>query len=345
MQMTFDEAHPLQPFWQLAAAPIQAQALELALSNGLFEALVQHASVDEVARRYTWHPANTAVWLELLWSMGSLSRSRPGGGRATIYRASSMARRFFVSASDEDCAQAWLFRLRFLRGFAAQMDEFVRSGEAGGAASGAESVAAGWAQAAQAQIAQEQRAVTVPAALAVLRDLPGLGEAGRFLDLGGGPGLVAIALARAYPGWRGMVCDLPETVAVAQRNIEAAALSSRLDTLGADLDRDAIGDGYDLIWCSSVLHFVQDPAAALRTMYAALNPGGRLVLAHAERGDDARSASRVLPFYTPMRMRGRHVPEQGEIARVMAEAGFGSVDALGCVGFPMSPVWVYVGAR
>ena len=66
----------------------------------------------------------------------------------------------------------------------------------------------------------------------------------------------------------GCVFDWPETVAVAAANIAHAQLSHRLEILGGD---------YDLIWCSSVLHFVPDMTAALRKIHAALTPGGVFV--------------------------------------------------------------------
>lgn len=343
--MRCNEDHPLQPFWHIAAAPIQARALELALAKGLFDALACQARADEVAARLDLQTANVAIWLELLWSMGLLSRSAAATGGAMTYCSSPLARRFFSSASAEDCAQAWLYRKHVLGSFSEQMSGCLGCGGASEPAASEQALPAGWARAAQAQIAQEQRAVTVPAALQVLQQVPGLPERCRFLDLGGGPGLVAIALARAYAAWEGTVCDLPETARVAQQNIDEAGLPSRIRTLGANLDHDPIGSGYDLIWCSSVLHFVQDPAAVLRKMFQALNPRGRLVLAHAEQREDAGVAARVLPFYAPMRMRGRYLPGPGEIAVAMRAAGFEPVEALGPARFPLAPVWVYSGVR
>jgi 2-polyprenyl-3-methyl-5-hydroxy-6-metoxy-1,4-benzoquinol methylase len=69
---------------------------------------------------------------------------------------------------------------------------------------------------------------------------------------------------------------------VAAANIAHAQLSNRLETLGGDLDSDDIGGDYDLVWCSSVLHFVPDMAAALRKIRAALKPGGVFVCVQAE---------------------------------------------------------------
>nr|WP_249729068.1 class I SAM-dependent methyltransferase [Acidovorax sp. CCYZU-2555] len=163
--------------------------------------------------------------------------------------------------------------------------------------------------------------------------------------MGGGPGHVGIALAQRLPGWQGVLCDQPETAEVAQENILAAGLPGRLQALGCDLNTDSIGGGYDLIWCSAVLHFMRDPQALVHKACAALNPGGLLLLAHAEQVDDPAVAARVLPFYGTLAVRGNHLPRPGGIARMMAEAGFVDIQSLGRVDFPMAPVWVHAGRR
>ena len=97
----------------------------------------------------------------------------------------------------------------------------------------------------------------------------------------------------------------------------------------ADLTLTATGQGYDLIWCSSVLHFLPDPAQAVRVMWEALNPGGLLMLAHAERPDDPAMAACVWPFYAGLVLRGHYLPRPGDIAQHMAAAGFSQIRALG----------------
>ena len=43
-----------------------------------------------------------------------------------------------------------------------------------------------------------------------------------------------------------------------------AGLQERIAILGGDLSQDTFGEGYDVIWCSSVLHFVPDCLDLLR---------------------------------------------------------------------------------
>lgn len=337
-----DTPHPLQAFWTLAAGPMQAESLALALELGAIDALAQPQTAATLAAAQGWHAANTSHWLELLWSMGVCERSAAQGEAGPVYGLAPAARRFLHSGSPEACGAAWLFRRRSLQHASTLLKAQLTEGPAAAGTPFAKGNAEGWAAAARAQIGQEQQAVTVPAALAVLSQVPEALAARRLLDLGGGPGWVAIALARQLPGLQATVFDWPETVAVAAQNIAQAGLADRVRTLGGDLGRDAIGSGYDLVWCSSVLHFVPDRSDAIAKVHAALRPGGVFVCAHAEVPGEPEEAARVLPFYTPMRMVGRHVTARGVLEQALAQAGFERIERIASSAFPMAPLTVLV---
>ena len=345
--MSFTSQHALQPYWDLAVAPVQADALAAALELGIFEVLAAPLTPAQLAETLSLHAPHTALLLELLWSMQVLERdvADDAGQR---YRCTATTLQYFCRDSAAFCGDAWLYRLHALRHFATQLSTLVRDG--GRAAPSSYNTANGvnWATAAQQQIGQEQRAVTMRAALSVMQRIAPFAAGStplNVLDLGGGPGWVAIALAQAHAGVRGCVFDWPETVAVAAANIAHAGLSARLTTLGGDLEIDAIGDSYDLIWCSSVLHFVPDTAVALRKMQAALKPGGVLVCAQAEIAPTPEDAARVLPYYLPMRMLGRSVTRQGELAQLLRAAGWEQVEQYRAGDFPMAPVQVLIARK
>lgn len=345
--MSFTSQHALQPYWDLAVAPVQADALAASLELGIFEVLAAPHTPAQLAETLSLHAPHTALLLELLWSMQVLERdvADDAGQR---YRCTATTVQYFCRDSAAFCGDAWLYRLHALRHFATQLSTLVRDG--GKAAPSPYNTANGvnWAAAAQQQIGQEQRAVTMRAALSVMQRIAPFAAGStplNMLDLGGGPGWVAIALAQAHAGVRGCVFDWPETVAVAAANIAHAGLSARLATLGGDLESDAIGDGYDLIWCSSVLHFVPDAAAALRKMHAALKPGGVLVCVQAEIAPTPEDAARVLPYYLPMRMLGRKVTRQGELAQLLRATGWEQVEQYRAADFPMAPVQVLIARK
>lgn len=363
----FSAPHPLQGCWELAAAQVQAEALDCALALDILPVLTCPTAAATVAEQRRLAPHAVALLLELLWSMGVLDRLAPAAStsasmapvpapsaeHAPRYRLSQHAARYLLPGAADDCGQAWRFRRQSLQRFSQQLHAYLTTG-AGDTPPAAHlsGDAAGWAAAAKAQIRQEQHALTAPAALAVLAQADVLAPppgGGRFLDLGGGPGLVAVAIAHAEPQWRGVVFDWAESVAVAQRHIDEAGLSARLGVLGGDLTHDALdagdGEGYDLVWCSSVLHFVPDPGATLAKIHAALKPGGVLISAHAEISPEREAAARVLPFYLPMRMLGRQLLSYEASGRLLQQAGFATPRRLHGEGFPMVPLQVWIARK
>jgi SAM-dependent methyltransferase len=347
--MNLEQTHELRRWWDLAVAPVQAEGLRLAVELGVLDALVEPACAAMLAQRLQLHPLGTAHLLELLWSMGVLERDGHGDDTST-YRLAAGVHTYLTHGSELSCANAWLFRLRSMRGFVDSLGEHVRHGPGGpkpplSAEHGPSGGAAQWAAAARVQIAQEQRAVTAPAAVEVMARLPEFQRAQRLLDLGGGPGLVAIALAEQRLDLQGVVFDFPETVAVAAENIMTRGLGHRLSTRGGSLATDDIGSDHDLIWCSSVLHFVPDIEAALRKILAALRPGGVLVAVHAELPKEQGGARSVVPWYLPLRMLGRHVTHEGELAAAMTRVGFVRIEQFASGQFPMAVQQVVVARR
>ncbi len=232
-------AHPLQPSWDLQLGGLGADALHLALEHGLFDHLQQFKPATQLAQHLDWHADSTGYFLELLWSQGLLERDTQ---HPAHYRNRPLADRHLRSDGASYCGDALMFRHRVLRETGAQLDDYLRNGLPRRTPTSVQLDQA-WANAARLQIG--------------------------LLDLGGGPGLVAIALARQLPALSGTVFEYPQTAAV--------AACARLHAQGGDLDSDDIGRGYDLIWCSSVLHFVRDLPATLQRLHAALAPGGLLV--------------------------------------------------------------------
>ena len=334
--------HPLQPYWDLTLAAVRADALRIALDWKLFNLLQVPTSAAAIARQLQLDPANTGYWLEALWSMELLARD---DRQPPHYRNTAVASDYLRAEAPDYCGDAWTFRLRGLRHFGSQLGDQVRTGQPSGQAPNGATTIDNWTTAARLQIAQEQRAVTVAVALQLMAQVPEFPIARRMLDLGGGPGLVAIALARANPLLTGEVFDFARTVTVAADNIRRAGLEQRLDVRGGDLASDPIGEGYDLIWCSSVLHFVPDMTATLTRIHAALRPGGVLVSAHAEIPADPEHARRVMPYYLSMQMLGRQLTHAGGLNDALQQAGFVNIDSYSEVAFAVAPVSVLVARR
>ncbi|GAB4523274.1 MAG: metalloregulator ArsR/SmtB family transcription factor [Parvularculaceae bacterium] len=100
---------------------------------------------------------------------------------------------------------------------------------------------------------------------------------GLFVDLGTGTGRILEILADAYE--RGVGFDLSvEMLAVARANLERAGVTHAQVRQG-DLFNPPLGDGEaDVVAIHQVLHYLDDPQAAVVSAARLLRPGGRLLI-------------------------------------------------------------------
>lgn len=108
-----------------------------------------------------------------------------------------------------------------------------------------------------------------------------LKEAKLLLDIAGGPGTYAIALARANPGLHAVVFDLEHTIRLTREFIAAAKIEDRVTTQAGNCLEDSFGEKvYDAILVSNLLH-IYNPAnntRILRKCRDALRERGLIVI-------------------------------------------------------------------
>ncbi|WP_327009136.1 methyltransferase domain-containing protein [Dactylosporangium sp. NBC_01737] len=107
------------------------------------------------------------------------------------------------------------------------------------------------------------------------------GDPATVLDLGAGTGAGTLALARRFPDARITAVDVsPQMLEYLRHKAHAAGVAGRIRTVEADLDTrgDIPGEtSADLVWAANSLHHLADPVGTLRTIRAAIRPGGHLV--------------------------------------------------------------------
>ncbi|ASF07416.1 putative O-methyltransferase [Nocardia brasiliensis NBRC 14402] len=118
-----------------------------------------------------------------------------------------------------------------------------------------------------------------------------------ILDVGGGDAVNAIAIARAHPDLKITVFDLEGAVEVARDNIAAAGLGDRIDVIAGDMFGEPLPGGYDVALFAHqfVIWSPEQNRTLLRQAYAALPPGGRVLVFNAFADDDGRG-----PLYTAL---------------------------------------------
>jgi predicted O-methyltransferase YrrM len=112
----------------------------------------------------------------------------------------------------------------------------------------------------------------------------------RLLDVGGGSGVYAIAVAQAFSQTRALVLEASPVDQIARRTIAAAGLAGRIDVVTADMFTDAWPADHDTHLFSNVLHDWNeaDCRRLLEKSVAALPHGGRLLI-HDMLLDDDKS--------------------------------------------------------
>ncbi len=154
----------------------------------------------------------------------------------------------------------------------------------------------------------------------------------RLLDLGGGPGTAALTFARRYPRLVCDVYDLPEVVAIAREEIARAGLAERVGTVAGDYFTDELGEGYDCVYLSNIIHSLgcDGIAALFAKARRALVPGGALMVKDFYL-DDSRTRPASAARFAVNMLVGTEAGRSytwAETKRLLEAAGFGEIRAV-----------------
>jgi SAM-dependent methyltransferase len=107
-----------------------------------------------------------------------------------------------------------------------------------------------------------------------------LAYADTLLDVGGGDGVNAIGLVRAFPHLKVTVLELPGGASFARRTVLDAGLSDRITIREHDIFQDTFPEGFDCVLFSHLLVIwsPEENVALLKNAYQALKPGGRVAI-------------------------------------------------------------------
>lgn len=175
---------------------------------------------------------------------------------------------------------------------------------------------------------------SVPAAIGAARNGDFAGVT-RLLDVGGGSGCFAIALALRLPTLRCTVMELPTMCALAKGYIADAGVSERVDTTSIDMFHADWPMGYDAIFMSNIFHDwdVDTNRKLAASAFAALPSGGRIYLHEMLINDEGSGplASAAFSMMMLMGTKGRQY-SLAELADILGSAGFTTVEARNTYG-------------
>lgn len=349
------QPHPLQSIWQIYLSQIQAQALDFSIEKKLFASLFQFEDATVLAKKHALHPQNTDYLLQLLASLQLLDTQFDPTRQAMLYRIKPALKDYVDPISDQYCADALLYRQQVIQSVASQLSVSFSSDFQAQSRS-PETIGSAWAQAAQIQIAQEQNAVTVHIADVLSDVVREFKTAKHFLDVGAGAGRIAMHLAEKFTQLECTLLELPHVIEAIRPTLANHPAHQRLHCLAADLQsldfqtldfqtlKPQPQPQYDIIWCSSVLHFVDDYALILQRLLTALSPNGVLICCHAEI-DPSQYDAGIQSYYLNMRMQGNYVPQKDDIYRSLKQLGCQHIETIENVQFPVAPVDVLIARK
>ena len=112
----------------------------------------------------------------------------------------------------------------------------------------------------------------------------------RLIDVAGGTGGVAIAMALACPNLRATVVDLPSVTPLTQRLVQEAGVADRVEVVAADVVNGTLEGSFDVaVMCAFIPVISCDQAQrALKNVAQAMEPGGTIYLNDGGTLDDSR---------------------------------------------------------
>jgi 2-polyprenyl-3-methyl-5-hydroxy-6-metoxy-1,4-benzoquinol methylase len=244
----------------------QARVLLTANNYRVFDYLEKPLSSGIVAKKLHTDLRATTILLDALTGLGFLTK------RNNKYRNSKLSSEFLVTGSRhyqgniirhaETLWQNW-----------SVLDEIVKTGKPGRKAHDHEAFILGMHDLASLKVEKVLKAI-------------GLKGVKTALDLGGGPGTYSIGMAKK--GIQVTLFDRPETIQIAKKiinNPPQFPLKIRggeggVNFISGDFIHDDIGNGYDLVFTSQILHATseKDNIMLLKKCKKALNKNGRIVI-------------------------------------------------------------------
>jgi len=152
----------------------------------------------------------------------------------------------------------------------------------------------------------------------------------RLVDVGGGNGTNAMALARQFPKLHATVFDAPSVCQIARSNVTSAGMSERVDAVAGDCFDDDFPAGVDcILFCHFFTIWSEDKNRyLLRKAYDALAPGGSVIVFNMMQSNDESgplTAAMGSPYFLTLATGEGMLYTWREYETWMREAGFGIV--------------------
>lgn len=148
----------------------------------------------------------------------------------------------------------------------------------------------------------------------------GRGKGGLALDLGCGPGRIAIEIALVEPSIRIVALDLAEhMIRLASLHVAEANLTQRVECILGDAKSlgEFAADSFDAVVSNSIIHHIGDPVPVFAEMVRLVRPGGAVFVRDLFRPADRETLDRLVQTYA-----GEEAEPARELFRASLNAAF-----------------------
>ena len=304
--------------YNLLLAPLKSKLLMTGIELKLFDLLSEPLPADKVAKVLDTHPRNMMVFLDGLVAIDLLKKKNG------FYSNSPIAQTFLIESSPTFLGRV-LPVMKPDDQVLQNLHKLVKEGpppppETSPFSDDALVKGVGI-------MADIERAGYVQELVKIILELPEFSSFQKMVDLGGGPGLIGMAIVDAHPLMKGVILDLPPVVKETTKFIIEYEMEDRVTVLGSDFNRDSIGEEYDLVLASSSLQFAHDIDSVVKKVYDSLNPGGVFVslFPFGQTHEGTKPEAIVLSLLTMALMGHDTKIDQGYVADSMLRVGFKSI--------------------
>ena len=191
--------------YNMLFSPIRLKILLTSIELKVFDYLSEPKSAQEIAQSIQTNPRNTKILLDGLAAI-DLVQKRNGK-----YQNSCIAQTFLVEGNQTYLGS--MFKFMSLSDVALDsLTEFVKSGsppKPNSPTFSEEMLAQTTLMMANIEMAGDAQQM-----VQIVSELPEFSSFRRMLDLGGGPGIIGMAIVDAHPNMQGVIFDLPSVVKI-----------------------------------------------------------------------------------------------------------------------------------
>lgn len=315
--------------WDAMLSLYNTPAIALALELDIFENLRKPATVDELTNRTGYNTRGTSALLAMLKCLGLLDRHDGS------YRLNNLSTTYMLKDSPYFWGPFFSWTSASLPNYKIFLEN-IRDGETQEEREAADGWESGQMDPAFARtITDYMHCHSIASAVSLSQSCDFSGVK-KLLDVGGGSGCYASAIANANPDLHATIMELPPVCAVAEDYIARAGVSDRVDTRAVDMFREDWPAGYDAHFFANVFHdwsFETCRELAAKSHHA-LAPGGRICLQEMlldESGDTPYPAV-AFSFLMTWGTKGQQFTF-GQLRDMLEEAGFTDVSVQRSAGY------------